>query len=454
MRVLAVGLGESGLAVCRWFMRRGALVSASDSRPFEALPPEAKALTGQGVTLETGGHTEAFFTAQDLIVISPGVPPRLPAIEAARRKGVRITGELELAAREAEAPIYAVTGTNGKGTTVSLLQHILLAAEYKSALGGNIGHAFLGLVEKRPDAEIYVVEVSSFQLETVEDFHARAAVILNVTPDHLERYDSFEHYRDTKARIFLNQTKDDLALLNADEEWQVGLARRLPSRALWFGMSDAVRGRGAFVRDDTVLMSSSNGHHIEEVVRLDEMNLPGRHNLQNAMVAALMAREAGVEIPVIRKAMRSFRGLPHVMEMAGEIRGVRFYNNSKATNVDAAVKSLEDFEGRRVSLILGGRDKGGDYMPLVEAVARHAKRLVLVGENRPILEKAFKGFRGEIRLCEDFEEAVRAAAENLQPGDVVLLAPAASSFDKFRNYKERGEAFTKAVRRMTEERRA
>jgi UDP-N-acetylmuramoylalanine--D-glutamate ligase len=453
-KILVVGLGESGAAVCEHFLKRGARVTVTDLRTESEITC-AQALRERGAVLECGGHREETFTSADRIVLSPGVPPTIPPLEAARRKGVSITGELELGAREAKAPLLAVTGTNGKGSTVCLLHHILARSGVKSVLAGNVGHPLLRAVEERPDAEVFVVEVSSFQLETIEQFHARSAVILNVTPDHLERYASFEAYRETKARVFLNQEAGDLALLNADEPWQRALAEKAAARVWWFAMGDVVKGQGAVVRNDTVLVTTKDGRRVEELISLSETRLLGRHNLQNIMAVALMAQDWGVPLQSIRKEIRSFSGLPHVMEFVADVGGVAFYNNSKATNVAAAVKSLEALETpsagqgeRHVVLLLGGRDKGGDYAPLLEAIPHTVKRLVLMGENREALRKILNGTGAELVVCDSLEEAVVRGAAGLEAGDVVLLAPAAASFDMFQDYRERGRVFSEAVKKL------
>jgi UDP-N-acetylmuramoylalanine--D-glutamate ligase len=453
-KILVVGLGESGAAVCEHFLKRGARVTATDLCAESEITC-APTLRERGAALECGGHREETFTSADRIVLSPGVPPTIPPLEAARRKDIPITGELELGVREAKAPLLAVTGTNGKGTTVSLLHHILARNGVKSVLAGNVGCPLLRAVEEQPDAEVFVVEVSSFQLETIEQFHARSAVILNVTPDHLERYVSFEAYRDAKARVFLNQEAGDLALLNADEPWQRALAEKTPARVWWFAMGDVVKGQGAVVRNDTVLVTTKDGRRVEELISLSETRLLGRHNLQNIMAAALMAQDRGVPIQSIRKEIRSFPGLPHVMEFVADVGGVAFYDNSKATNVAAAVKSLEALETpplgrdeRRVVLLLGGRDKGGDYAPLLEAISRTVKRLVLMGENRELLRNLLNGAGAEVVVCDSIEEAVVRGAAGLEAGDTVLLAPAAASFDMFQDYRERGRVFSEAVKKL------
>jgi len=423
---LVVGLGRSGLAAARLLLRQGASVTVTDRKSEEELGAAATAL-GPEVRLELGGHRARSFRDADLIVLSPGVPP-LPELDEARGE---ILGEFELACRLLRAPMVAVTGTNGKSTTTSLIGEMLGLLGRPLFVGGNLGTPLceaVGGPADRPEG-IVVAEVSSFQLETVGRYHAHVALLLNVSPDHLDRYADQEAYARTKARVFSNQTPADFAIVRED---LVELCRTA-ARPLRFGSSP-----GADARLD-------GGSIVLHGLRLDASGLPlvGRHNLENLAASLLAAGCMGIAAADAMEVARAFQPLPHRMERVAETRGVAYYDDSKATNVGAVARSLEGFP-RPVVLIAGGRDKGGSYQPLRAAVAKVARAAVLIGEARPLIASALQG-AVPVELAEDMADAVRRAAALALPGDAVVLSPACSSYDMFKNYEERGRAFRAAV---------
>lgn len=450
--ILVVGLGRTGLALCRHLSKHGAVLRATDTRPETELGEAAKELRSLGIELALGGHPEAWFTQADAVVLSPGVPPSQPAIAKARAAGIHVMGEIEIASRLLpEGRLIAVTGTNGKSTTVTLIARMLEAAGKRVVLCGNVGNAFLGAVDEHEkdmeNIDWWVVEVSSYQLETIESFRPRIAALMNVTADHSDRYASMADYRKTKERIFENQQAGDTAIVNADEEQTQELSKRLEAGVQEFSFTQ--ENSHAFVKGDEVWLREKAGP--QKLLSLPETRLLGRHNLQNLMAAAQVSRAAGADIESIQKAARAFEPLPHVMIEVAGFNGVRFFNNSKATNVDAAVQSLRMFDDASVALILGGRDKGGDYAPLWDAARSKVKRFILVGENRELLRSKLNGTNAEVIVCDSLHEAVVRGTSGLQPGDTVLLAPAASSFDMYENYKQRGDDFVRAVEKLKKE---
>lgn len=447
-RVVVVGLGRSGLGVARLCVGQGARVTVTDSRGPDALAGAVEQLAGQ-VTLELSGHRVESFLEADVIVVSPGVPP-IAELARAREQGVPILGELELAYRFVQAPVVAITGTNGKSTTTSLLGAMVAASGRPTFTGGNLGAPLVEAVgtEAAGPAGALVLELSSFQLETVERFHARVALLLNVSEDHLDRYPDYPSYLAAKARIFERQTAGDFAVVNGEEDQADcrSLAAGSAARLLTFRIEGppAAGEGGAWATRDALLVQLPGGE-VERLPR-DLLKLAGRHNLQNALAALLGARLFGVDLAACERALGQFRGLPHRMELVGERAGVRFYNDSKATNVGSVVGSLTGFE-RSVVLIAGGKDKGGDYGPLLPLMGQVVREVVLIGAAADRIEAALAG-QVPVHREADLASAVRRAAEIARPGQAVVLSPACSSFDMFTNFEERGAVFARAVREL------
>ena len=443
-RVLVVGLGKSGVASALFLRSRGAQVTVSDSKPQEQLSEEIPILLDHGIIIETGGHGERTFHGQDLIVVSPGVPADSPPLVQARALGEPVIGEIELAAQFLPKNIVAITGSNGKTTTTTLTGEIITAGGYPTRVGGNIGTPAISLVDTaRPDSVI-VLEVSSFQLETIQTFRPKVAVVLNVTPDHLDRHRTFETYVDAKARIFENQQADDFAVLNADDPVCVALASRTRAQVFWFSRKNEVR-QGAFVRDGRILFRDPAGQR--EIMLVSEIPLKGTHNLENVLAAVCAGKLSGCNSEVIAEAVRNFKVVEHRLEYVATIRGVEYYNDSKATNVDATIKALESFPAN-IHLILGGKDKGSDYTVLNDLLRQRVKRVYTIGAAAQKIESQVKG-AAEIVHAESLDSAVQRASASAQPGDIVLLAPACASFDQFRNYEHRGKVFKELVQRLS-----
>ena len=442
-RVLVVGLGRTGVAVARFLIGRGACVTVTDTRSASELG-EAIAALRDHVTFELGGHVRSTFVAQDLIVVSPGVP-EIPELAAARRAHVSITGEIELASHFVRAPIVAITGTNGKSTVTSLCGAMVERSGKPTFVGGNLGTPFIGAVGSPAAGEngVIVLEISSFQLETCDAFRPRVSALLNITPDHLDRYPSMEAYVAAKARIFMRQGPDDYAVVNMDDPLAWELATRASARVVPF----SVRRRldiGGWLEDDTLCLRLPDGS-LEQYPG-SVLRLVGLHNRANALAAALAARLVGTMPEHVLDAMRTFTPLSHRMELVRELHGVAYYDDSKGTNVAAVAASLDGFP-RPVVLIAGGRDKGGDYAPLRRALLGRARGIVLIGEAAPKMEAALQGV-AEIRRASSMEEAVATAASLAKPGDAVVLSPACSSFDMFRDYAHRAAVFREAVMRL------
>ena len=439
-RVLVVGLARTGVAVAAFCAGRRALVTVTDRKPAAALAAEVAELRGRA-RLELGGHSRETFLQQDLIVLSPGVP-EIPEVVAARAAGIAVTGEIELAARFVRAPLVGVTGTNGKSTVTSLAGAILAATGRPTFAGGNLGDPLIEVVEQPaagPDGHL-VVELSSFQLETCEGLRPQVAALLNVTPDHLDRYPSMDAYVAAKGRIFQAQTPADFAVVNADDPLAWELGGRGRAQRLGFSSTRPL-DRGGWVDGAELCLRLPAGEL--ERYPTGELHIVGRHNLENALAAFLCARLRGAAPEVVRAAAREFRPLPHRMELVREVDGVAYYDDSKGTNVGAVAAALEGFP-RRVVLIAGGRDKGGDYAPLRRALTGCARAVVLIGEAAARMAAALDGV-AEIRRAGTLEEAVATARRLAQGGDAVVLSPACSSFDMFRDYAHRAAVFRAAV---------
>jgi UDP-N-acetylmuramoylalanine--D-glutamate ligase len=437
-------LGKSGVASALFLRSRGAQVTVSDSKPQEQLSEEIPILLDHGIIIETGGHGERTFHGQDLIVVSPGMPADSPPLVQARALGEPVIGEIELAAQFLPKSIVAITGSNGKTTTTTLTGEIITAGGYPTRVGGNIGTPAISLVATaRPDS-VVVLEVSSFQLETIQTFRPRVAVVLNVTPDHLDRHRTFETYVDAKGRIFENQQADDFAVLNADDPVCVGLAGRTRAQVFWFSRKKEVQ-QGASLRDGRILFRDSSGQ--QEIMVASEIPLKGAHNLENTLAAICAGALMKCAPERIRAAVRNFKAVEHRLEYVATIRGVEYYNDSKATNVDATIKALESFPAN-IHLILGGKDKGSDYTVLNDLLRQRVKRVYTIGAAADKIESQVRE-AAEIVHAESLDSAVQRASASAQPGDIVLLAPACASFDQFRNYEHRGKVFKELVRRLS-----
>jgi UDP-N-acetylmuramoylalanine--D-glutamate ligase len=444
-RVLVVGLGKSGVASALFLKAHGARVTVSDTKSGDELRNEIPALLDHGITVETGGHGERTFRGQDLIVVSPGVPVDTPQLVQARSLGEAVIGEIELAARFLPGPIVAITGSNGKTTTTSLTGEILTAAGLPTLVGGNIGTPAISLAERATPETVIVLEVSSFQLETIQTFRPKVAVVLNITPDHLDRHRTFEAYVDAKSRIFENQRGDDFAVLNEDDPTCAGMAARTRAHVFWFSRQKEVK-QGAWVRDGNILFrdgASSEKNQQREIMQVSEIPLKGAHNLENVLAAVCAGALMGCAPEKIRQAVRDFKAVEHRLEFVATIRGVDYYNDSKATNVDATIKALESFPAN-IHLILGGKDKGSDYSMLNDLLRQRVKRVYTIGAAAGKIESQIKGV--EIVHSETLENALRKANAVADAGDVVLLAPACASFDQFKNYEQRGQVFKEIVR--------
>jgi UDP-N-acetylmuramoylalanine--D-glutamate ligase len=441
-KVLVVGLGKSGLAAALFLRRKGAQVTVSDIRSAESLAKEIPALLEEGITVEAGGHGLLTFRRQDLIVVSPGVPLDTPELTQARSFGRPVIGEMELAARFLKGRILAITGSNGKTTTTALVGEMLKEAGCRTLVAGNIGVAVVGLVEESTDDTWSVLEVSSFQLESTEEFHPAIAVILNITPDHLDRHGTLEKYAQAKERIFAMQDGSDFAVLNADNGRTAEAAARSRAPVYWFSMEREVE-RGAWLRDGEVVFRIRPGAEIETIVPVARIPLKGDHNVANVLAAVCAARLAGAPEGAIAKAIANFKAVEHRLEFVAAIKGVEYYNDSKATNVDATEKAIAAFRSG-IHLILGGKDKGAPYGPLVPLIRERVRAVYTIGAAAARIELELRGVTA-IQSCETLANAVNAAAAAAQPGEVILLAPACSSYDQFENYEERGRIFKQLV---------
>jgi UDP-N-acetylmuramoylalanine--D-glutamate ligase len=490
-RVLVVGLGRSGMAAALFLRDRGARVTVSDARSMKALEREIPALLDAGIMVEAGGHGLLTFRRQDLIVVSPGVPYDTPELRQVRAFGLPVIGELELASRFLQGQVVAITGSNGKTTTTSLVGKIFADSGRATLVGGNIGTPVIELVgesvrlseqmqrreagpsaspqddnfvgggEEKADSsaalrndkqtlgnekEVWsVLEVSSFQLETVEEFHPHIAVVLNITPDHLDRHGTFEAYAATKARITARQTASDFLVLNGEDTPTQMIAGKTKAQVFWFSARRPIK-QGAFVHGESVLFLPREGGKAEPVIPVAEIPLRGAHNVENVLAAVCAARLGGVTAESIRASVREFKAVEHRLEFVAEVRGVVYYNDSKATNVDATKKALEAFPGG-VHLILGGKDKDSDYAEMADLVRERVKIVYTIGSAAEKIERQLAGVM-KMESAGTLDAAVRRAAEDAVAGDVVLLAPACASFDQFENYEHRGRVFKELVMQL------
>jgi UDP-N-acetylmuramoylalanine--D-glutamate ligase len=440
--VLVVGLARTGVATSLFCAARDARVTATDSRTQSEMGEAIAKLKDAGVALELGSHREETFLDQDLIIPSPGVPADAAHLRTARAKGVTIWSEIELAYRFMKGRLIGITGSNGKTTTTSLIEHILKTAGMQTILAGNIGTPLIGCVDAMKDDTCAVVELSSFQLELIDTFRPNISVFLNLTPDHLDRHHTFEAYGAAKARLFENQTGEDTAILNADDVATTPYAPSLP-RVYWFSRKQRV-AQGAYVRGEEIVFRQDGAE--ETLLKLEDIPLAGAHNVENVLAAAAAARLAGVSAAAIAKGVRTFAGVVHRLEFVAEVAGVRYYNDSKATNVDATLKALDAFPGR-ILVILGGKDKESDYTQLQQPLREKAILALLIGSAAEKIEKQISGSVA-LERAETLERAVETASHAAQRGDVVLLAPACASFDQFQNYEHRGRVFKDLVKQL------
>jgi len=441
-RVLVIGLARTGVATALFCAARGATVTATDTRSAEELAEAIEKLGEAGVSLQLGKHRANILEGQQLVIPSPGVPADAPLLEEARALGLTIWSEVELADHFLHGKLIGITGSNGKTTTTALIEHILHAAEFSTVLAGNIGTPLIAHVGETADHTITVAELSSFQLELIENFEPNIAVFLNLTADHLDRHKTMAAYGAAKARIFENQTAEDFAVLNADDG---ASARYAPARPglFWFSREKELE-QGAFLRGGEIIFRRDGKD--QRILPSGDVPLPGAHNLENVLAAVVATRLAGAQPSQIASGVRSFKGVEHRIEFVAEVQGVRYYNDSKATNVDATLKALDSFPGR-ILVILGGKDKDSDYTKLRNALREKAILALVIGA---AADKILKQIEGSVAIerAGTLENAVGSAFHTAHPGDIVLLAPACASFDQFQNYEHRGRVFKELVRHL------
>jgi UDP-N-acetylmuramoylalanine--D-glutamate ligase len=461
-KIVVVGLGASGVATAQFLRNRGAVVTATDMAGEADMSPAALSLREKGVRLELGGHNLETLETADLMVTSPGVPHTAAPLSYARAHNIAVLGEMELAARFVTNPIVAITGTNGKTTTTTLVGDMLTRSGLNVFVGGNIGTPLISYVDRGEKAQIVVVEVSSFQLDTIDRFRATVAVLLNIAEDHLDRYPNIDAYARSKARIFENQGPDDVAVINGGDTRVVALVDGIAARTVSFSRNLAGRQKcvaeGAVITEDAVILHPRSVYRepsadIAEKLAVNEAVIPfsaiklfGRHNQENTAAAALASLAAGGNIPGIMAALAHFTGLSHRLEFVATVEGVRFYDDSKATNVDAVVRALESFS-EPVVLLLGGRNKGGDFTLLADSIRSRVKYLILFGEARQEIDAALKGIVSAF-FAQSMADVVAKAGEVSATGDVVLLSPGCASFDMYESYARRGDDFRRCVERL------
>jgi UDP-N-acetylmuramoylalanine--D-glutamate ligase len=443
--ILVVGAARSGIAACRFLLKRGAHVILTDTQAAESLetrirPLRELAAAPGRLELELGGHKLESFRQCDMVIVSPGVPLSLPFFGESRAAGIPLLAEVELAWRHLKGKVLGITGSNGKTTTTTLTTALLQGSGLKAYAAGNIGSALMTFVEQSSAEDHYVTELSSFQLEGIRDFRPAIGTILNLTPDHLDRYTGFEEYVAAKRRIFMNQGKTDYAVLNADDPRTLSLAAEVSSTPVLFSRCKGLPA-GCFIRDGRVWFKEKDQE--TGLFPLEIIGLKGQHNVENVLASCTIALLAGASAASMERVIHDFTGVEHRLEWVADIYGVQFFNDSKATNVDATAKSLEAFQGN-IILIAGGRDKGGDFALLRPIAAQRVKMLLLIGEAASKIYEALSDIL-ETRIAKDLPEAVLIANRSARPGDTVLLAPACASFDMFQNYEHRGQVFKESV---------
>jgi UDP-N-acetylmuramoylalanine--D-glutamate ligase len=438
-RVLVVGMARTGIATAKFLKSKGSLVTATEAKPEEEMRGAVRELKGMDISTEWGGHRVETFLKQDMIVVSPGVDLSIEPIQRALAKKVRVISEIELAYHFIQAPIISVTGTNGKTTTTMLIGEMLKEDGKKVGVAGNVGEPLVLFADGRDRWEVLVVELSSFQLEAIENFRPRISVLLNITEDHLDRYPSYTDYIRAKVRIFANQNSGDLAVLNKDDPVVMQFGEGVRGRKVFFSLTEALE-EGAFYDGQSIFLRLGGRRERYSLVKAP---LKGIHNVENMMAALTTARSFGGSKTAVQAVLNRFEGLEHRLEFVREVGGVRFYNDSKGTNVGSVVKSLQSFSEPMI-LIAGGKDKNGDLSPLGELIQKRVKHLILIGEARERMNRELGALTDTV-LAKTLEEAVLLAHQKAKAGEVVLLSPACSSFDMFEDYKERGRVFKEAV---------
>lgn len=442
-KVLIIGAARSGIAAARFLVDRGAIVALNDQKPLDKWSADALALKEANVGLLPGEPPAWLLDQLDLVVVSPGVPAKIIPIRYAERAGAEVIGEVELAAHYLKGRIVAITGSNGKTTTTSLIGELLRDAGLNVQVGGNIGKPLISMVETSRDDGWTVAELSSFQLETIKTFRPVVAIVLNVTPNHMDRYETFNDYAGAKHRIFMNQTEEDVAVLNADDptvsSWESGLR----AKVMRFSVRQELE-RGVFLQGDELVFRWDEGER--DLLRVNEMKLRGLHNVENVAAALTAGIAAGASIDSMRETVKRFNPVEHRLEFVEEIAGVRFYNDSKATSVDATLKALEAFadDPGQVVLILGGKGKKAPYAPLVPLVTKKVRRMILIGEDAETIANEL-GQHAAFERGSDMKDAVAKSFAAAEKGDVVLLAPACASFDMFESFEHRGKVFKQEV---------
>jgi UDP-N-acetylmuramoylalanine--D-glutamate ligase len=442
-KVSVVGAVRSGIAVANLLKSQGAKVFVSDSATADKLQTSISTLQAERIEYEVGRHSDRIYECE-LMVISPGVPSNAPVILEAQKRNIKVVSELEVGSWFCQAPITAITGSNGKTTTTTLTGRILSDAAKKHVVAGNIGTAFSSVALGLAETDVAVLEVSSFQLDHIDTFRPKISVLLNITPDHMDRYDhSMEKYAASKARVFQNQQADDVLIYNVDDEWTNKMVLQAHCHKIGFSIQQKLT-EGAFVEDGKLVTVIAGVK--TEIIDINQIFIKGMHNLYNSMAAVLIGQLLEIEAPVIQSTLKTFEGVEHRLEFVRRLNNVSYYNDSKATNVDSVWFALQSFK-EPIVLFLGGRDKGNDYSRLRELVHKQVKAIVAIGESADLVEQSFKGTT-VIKKSSSMEEAVDFARFLAQPGDVVLLSPACASFDWFKNYEHRGEVFKQLVNKL------
>jgi UDP-N-acetylmuramoylalanine--D-glutamate ligase len=442
-KVTVIGAARSGAAVAALLKKYGVHVFVSDSSAADKLQSSLSNLQGEKIEYEVGRHSDRVYDCE-FMVVSPGVPGTAPVVLEAQKRKIKVVSELEVGSWFCRAPIVAITGSNGKTTTTTLTGRILSDAAKKYVAAGNIGTAFSSVVLELAETDIAVLEVSSFQLDTSDTFRPKISVLLNITPDHMDRYDhSMEKYAASKARIFKNQRADDVLIYNVDDAWTNKVVLQSQCRKLGFSVNQKLT-KGAFIENGKLVTSFSGTR--TEVIDVNQIYIKGTHNLYNAMAAVLVGQLLKVDALSIQSTLKAFEGVEHRLEFVRKLNNVSYYNDSKATNVDSVWFALQSFK-EPIVLFLGGRDKGNDYSRLMELVRTQVKTIIAIGESANLVEQSFKGTT-VVKKASSMEEAVDIARFLAQPGDVVLLSPACASFDWFKNYEHRGEVFKQLVNKL------
>ena len=439
---LVVGLARSGVSAANLLHKLGANVTVTDEKGEETLSDNVKKIE-KGISLKLNGHDSVNINGIDLTIISPGVPWDSPFLNKIREKGIRIMSEVEFAFQQLQAPFIAITGTNGKTTTTTLTGEILKRGGKKVFVGGNIGNPLCEEVLNGGKSELVLSEISTFQMEGSETFKPYISAILNITPDHLDRHESMDEYIELKKRVFINQDENDYMILNLDDEIAAGFSTEVRGKKVFFSRLKEVEN-GAFVREDKIIFK--NDGREETVCSLKDLKLIGVHNIENTLASVAISGICGISGKIMRDVISEFKGIKHRMELVREIRGIRFINDSKGTNVGATVKSLQSFN-EPIILIAGGKDKGSDYLPLKGLIEERVKFLILIGDAKKKIAKSLNGFKNKIE-ADTLENAVKEGYKRAKSGDIVLLSPACASFDMFRDYEDRGEQFEEIVNRL------